>query len=68
MTLPEYKLLSIAGVVSIHLGYVGLWDGTPALGATLFGTGAAFVLSAVVGALWFSGPWKKPRSCERLQW
>lgn len=60
MNLRQYKLLSISGVASIHLGYLGLWAGEDALGATVFGAGTLFTLLAVVGALWFSGPWKKP--------
>jgi hypothetical protein len=67
MNLRQYKLLSIAGVASIHLGYLGLWAGEDALGATVFGAGASFTLLAVVGALWFSGSWKKPDTNGRLQ-
>ncbi|HYD94917.1 MAG TPA: hypothetical protein VEC01_06295 [Noviherbaspirillum sp.] len=64
MTLSQYKLLSCAGVGSIHLGYLGLWAGDTTLGALMFGAGSVFTLTAVVGALWFSGPWKKGRSAE----
>lgn len=63
MNLREYKLLSSAGVASIHMGYLGLYAGNDALAATVFGTGALFTLIAAVGALWFSGPWEKPPAC-----
>ena len=67
MNLSEYKLLASAGVASINMGFLGLWAGDPALGATVFGVGALFTLCAATGALWFSGPWKKPVQCERAQ-
>ncbi|RZI42667.1 hypothetical protein EGT07_11760 [Herbaspirillum sp. HC18] len=64
MTVSQYKLLSCAGVASIHAGYVALWTGNDTLGATVFGVGALLTLAAVVGALWFSGPWEKGRRTE----
>lgn len=64
MNLREYKLLSSTGVASIHMGFLGLWAGHDALAATVFGTGALMTLVAAVGALWFSGPWKKPVTGE----
>ncbi|HEY0847258.1 MAG TPA: hypothetical protein VGE12_17955 [Noviherbaspirillum sp.] len=65
MNVSEYKLLASTGVVAIHLGYVGLFAGEGALGATVFALGACLTVYAAAGALFFTGPWEKPKSGER---
>lgn len=67
MSVSEYKLLASAGVASIIMGFVGLIVGAGALGASVFGAGALFTVWAVIGALWFSGEWKRPRTSEPPQ-
>jgi len=59
MTLSQYVLLATSGVGLILLAFFNLIVGTHAIAVTLFAGGSLLTVGAVVGALWFSGPWKK---------
>lgn len=65
MTLSQYTLLSASGTGLIVASFVGLIAGAAVLAVTLFVAGAVLVAGAAVGALWFSGPWRKPGGKNR---
>lgn len=65
MTLTQYTLLASSGVGLIVASFLSLIVGAVMLAGTLFTAGAVIVLGAAVGALWFSGPWRKPVGQDR---
>lgn len=65
MTLIQYTLLASSGVGLILASFLSLIVGAIVLAGALFATGALLAFCAAIGALWFSGPWRKPVSADR---
>lgn len=65
MTLPQYTILASSGVGLILTSFLSLIVSSLALAIALFSGGAFLTLSAAIGALWFSGPWRKPGGKDR---
>ena len=65
MTLSQYTLLASSGVGLILTSFLSLIVSSFALAVALFSGGALLTFSAAVGALWFSGPWRKPGDKDR---
>lgn len=65
MTLSQYTLLASSSVGLIVVSFLSLVVGALILAVTLFTAGSFLAITAAVGALWFSGPWRKPVGMDR---
>lgn len=62
MTLSQYTLVASSSVGLIVVSFLSLIVGAIVLAGALFAAGAVLAFGAAVGALWFSGPWRRPGS------
>jgi hypothetical protein len=65
MTLSQYTLLASSSVGLIVTSFLSLIVSSFALAVALFAGGALLAVGAAIGALWFSGPWRKPVGSDR---
>lgn len=65
MTLSQYTLVASSSVGLIVASFLSLIVGAIVLAGALFAAGSLLAFSAAVGALWFSGPWRRPGGEDR---